>query len=220
MDRQMIEQIVLEVARRMMSKPSLLICHDGTRDPNQLKELTQRLIHNWEVSLYAFGAESDDLPELSGRSVLFLDADQDLLVRGAQGMTGTSSSRWLAESLLAGNEVYLHPSRSLYWILEPKQEFLFLAEGKKRYRELLYRSKEALSSFGAKFITESELLEGIVFTGEAEPMIYQKKLLTQLDVEQLKVKKIRVAPTTIVTPLARDALRANGMELIWEHKGE
>ncbi|WP_134705004.1 hypothetical protein [Ammoniphilus sp. YIM 78166] len=216
LDPQVVEQIVREVLQRIQHKPRLWICHDETRDPAQLDELSQSLAPSWNVSLCPLVSQSTVWGKgQEGRgSVLFLDVDQALMVRGAQGLTGTAASQWLAECLLSGTPVYLQPARSLSWILRPERKGVPLPEPARRYREHLLKAKVALSSFGARFVAEYELPELTeVSAQEQGDWADEKKLLTQRDVEQAEGEELWVAKSTVITPLAWDTARAKGMRI-------
>lgn len=215
MDRALIEQIVVEVLRNFSmttvlehekSKPNLLIVK-GTQklDPSQLIKLESK----WNM-IYK-NANETDFAE-TAEAVIFLDATQDLLVKGAIGLADTPESKLLAHYILAGVPVSL--------ILPPFLERVVLGGrsglANREYVSRLVEYKETLNRFGVKVeslfqFIESSLNEEQLHTDELRSSF--KKLLTQRDVKACKEEKIIISQKTIVTPLARDTARELGKNI-------
>ncbi|AZV43776.1 hypothetical protein [Peribacillus asahii] len=215
MDRTLIDQIVVEVLKKLdmatiwesaKPKPDLLIVK-GVQDldPSQLIKLETK----WNV-IYNDANESD-FPE-TAKAVIFLDATQDLLVKGAVGITDTHESKLLARYILAGVPISLIPSTSLGRIILGDNRVMINRE----YISHLLQYKETLKKFGVKvesFLSfiQSPLNEEQSHTNE--PVSSTKKLLTQTDVKKCKEEKIMICQKTIVTPLARDTARELGKSI-------
>jgi hypothetical protein len=221
MDRTLIEKVVIEVLKNLSMtagfehgkpKPALLIVKGaGELDPSQSKKLESK----WNV-IYQDRNEPDLMEE--AEAVLFLDAGQDLLVKGAVGITDTPDSELLARCLLAGIPVTL--------IVSPLLEKAVLEErygtANKSYVSRLIEYKKTLNGYGAKV----ESLDNFIQTSKeaALPAGGQpstpKKLLTQRDVKDCKEEKISINEKTIVTPLARDTARELGKTIfVTDSKG-
>ncbi|MHC0036406.1 hypothetical protein [Pseudoneobacillus sp. C159] len=213
MDRDLIAQVVAEVIKRLTSseeiagvkeaKPNLLVFGNVKR---LSIPLTETISARWNM----IGGQSlDDIERFSPEKVLFLDASQDLLVKGAIGLTDTPESEALARSIWANIPVTLIPTDFLskYLFADPgassNREYLLQIKG---YVEQLQKLGVSVETLEAAFQSVSQLQEA----SQASEKATGKKLLTQRDVQAYKGKQILVDENTIITPLARDTARELG----------
>ncbi|PLS17311.1 hypothetical protein CVD28_12130 [Bacillus sp. M6-12] len=207
--RELIEKIVFEVLTKMNvaesaenflhSKPNLMVVKgDKEIDISSLKQLESK----WNV---LFTSASD--PKEAVHAVLFLNADQDLLVKGALGIADTSQSSLLAKYLLKGSEVTLIPDTLL--------ENAILADDqitKNAYAAQLLEYKERLQTYGVKIESLTNFLEsaGQNLKQPEQALSFEGKLLSQKEVQASTEQDIKISAKTIVTPLARDTARDLG----------
>ncbi|MFF2440339.1 hypothetical protein [Priestia megaterium] len=205
----LIEQIVVEVLKRLDKsdkqqlhvKPKLLIVKESAAsDPIQIKKLET----SW--TLVYGDDQKENLPK-DIQGILFAEAKQDLLVKGALGITDTLESYLLAEALLEGISVSLIPSVTLGNVLLSSNQ-------KKRvnnkYAAHLIAYKNTLESFGVKIQSFERFLQSGL---NRHSLSFTERVLTQRHVKLVEEEKITVSPKTIITPLARDTARELGKEI-------
>ncbi|MGN7480723.1 hypothetical protein ACTHPB_04220 [Priestia megaterium] len=205
----LIEQIVVEVLKRLDKsdkqqlhvKPKLLIVKESAAsDPIQIKKLET----SW--TLVYGDDQKENLPK-DIQGILFAEAKQDLLVKGALGITDTLESYLLAEALLEGISVSLIPSVTLGNVLLSNNQ-------KKRvnnkYAAHLIAYKNTLESFGVKIQSFERFLQSGL---NRHSLSFTERVLTQRHVKLVEEEKITVSPKTIITPLARDTARELGKEI-------
>jgi hypothetical protein len=207
-DRMIIEQIVTEVLKAI-NKPDLpleskedliIIKGDSEIDPAKLARLEAK----WNLLILETGTKS--LPD-SPAKVVFLDASQDLLVKGALGMADTPESLLLSQCILRNVPVTIIPCTTLERLLFDDANSLNEA-----YKALFIKYKEILNSFGAgiesfeKFICHMDGEQ----KGLKNPLSFHSKVLTHRDVQMFSNQIITIDKKTIVTPLARDTAREMG----------
>jgi hypothetical protein len=206
-DRELIEKVVAEVLTKLTSfdtqslhKPNLLVVGDYSKlDPIY----QQKVYSKWNIVNYHL---LEDMKDHLPKRVLFLEANQDLFVKGALGMSDTSESELLARCLFENIPVTLIPLDHLHSVLvnndQPKTEYILQL---KSYKDRLVKfgvSVESIDSF---------LNEQIPFSKELPSG--KRNLLTQRDVQAHTGKRLDIVQGTIVTPLARDAARERGITI-------
>ncbi|GHH99281.1 hypothetical protein [Neobacillus kokaensis] len=212
MDRNIIEQIVLEVMKQLalkdqipsinIQKPKLLIVGDTSFvEPSYLSRLETK----WD-SIKDNESEKIKLDQIN--QVVFLHATQDLLAKGALGIFDTKESKLLSKCLLESVPVSIIPTVYL-------QEHLFNENPKnKPYVSQLQEYKQRLLTFGAKVETIESFIAKSGNAAEAitakTSITKKKKLLTQRDVQDCRDIELVVDDQTIITPLARDTAREMG----------
>lgn len=82
------------------------------------------------------------------------------------------------------------------------------------YRSHLLTYKKQLESFGVKFRSLASFTEARVDEERANCLAFEGKLLTEQGVKDSREASILIAPSTIVTPLARDAARDLGKAIV------
>ncbi|MFP7732315.1 hypothetical protein ACLHDF_02625 [Priestia aryabhattai] len=208
-NRALIEQIVVEVLKRLDKsdtqhlnvKPKLLLVkEEAAIDPIQLK----RLETSW--TLVYSDDQKENLPK-DIQSILFVEAKQDLLVKGALGVTDTLESYLLAEALLEGISVSLIPSVTLGNVLLSSNQKQTINN---RYAAHLIAYKNTLEGFGVKIQSFERFLQSGL---NKHSLSFTERVLTQRHVKLLEEEKITVSPQTIITPLARDTARELGKEI-------
>lgn len=212
-DRELVEQIVVEVLKKLKlseiqpenhSNANLLLIGDKSRlEPADLLRLESR----WNL----ITCESLEQAELhTAERVLFLDAPQDLIVKGALGIGDTPESELLSRCILEYVPVTIIPKIHLHkHLLNGNQQ-------NSEYIKQLHSYTKLLVKFGVKV----EALNG--FLGEQDEEKKQpsslhgnsKQLLTQRDIQDHKEEEVQVTKQTIITPLARDAARELGKRII------
>ncbi|MED3934435.1 hypothetical protein ABEY43_28005 [Priestia megaterium] len=205
----LIEQIVLEVLTRLDKsdnqhlnvKPKLLIVKESAAiDPIQIKKLET----SW--TLVYGDDQKENLPK-DIQGILFAEAKQDLLVKGALGMTDTLESYLLAEALLEGISVSLIPSVTLGNVLLSSNQ---KKPVNNKYAAHLIAYKNTLESFGVKIQSFERFLQSGL---NRHSLSFTERVLTQRHVKLVEEEKITVSPKTIITPLARDTARELGKEI-------
>lgn len=200
-DRQTIEQIVLQVLRTL-HLPPLYVLH--APDVADLGRLAER----WNVVDIADDAT---VPE-GGREAAFLGVTQDVFVKAALGLADDPAAKRISQLLRRGVRVYLVPDSEFDWILDldakdhPNPEYAALFAGYKRN----------LERFGARVVPWRALLAERSDHAEGKTprsAVVHRKLLTEQDVRQCTEDVIYIRPSTIVTPLARDAARELGKRI-------
>ncbi|MDG0032468.1 hypothetical protein MMB68_23220 [Priestia sp. Y58] len=205
----LIEQIVVEVLKRLDKsdkqplnvKPKLLIVKESAEiDPIQIKKLET----SW--TLVYGDDQKENLPK-DIQGILFAEAKQDLLVKGALGMTDTLESYLLAEALLEGISVSLIPSVTLGSVLLSSNQ---KKPVNNKYAAHLIAYKNTLESFGVKIQSFERFLQSGL---NRHSLSFTERVLTQRHVKLVEEEKITVSPKTIITPLARDTARELGKEI-------
>jgi hypothetical protein len=206
-DPQMIEEIVREILNRLGSQPALAIT---ASNPNLVvvnapdEKTIGQLKRNWNV--HCDPSNLSDLPT-DFEEVVFFQASQSLIVKGAVGLADDPESVLLANLLLSGKSITLIPSVELEWLLEEDRNWV----PESAYRQHLFTYKEKLTSFGvsvqshAHFLHLSEQMESL-----STHFTFREKLLTEKSVKDSHGNKILIHKSTIVTPLARDVARNLG----------
>ncbi|MDF2035854.1 hypothetical protein P2R12_02500 [Cytobacillus oceanisediminis] len=206
-DRHMIGKIVEEVVKNILSaqsapnpktKHNLLAVGDlESVDPHLVKLLEE----NWNVLPYKF---NEDAELHTVMKVVFLEASQDLFVKGALGICDTPESELLAACIIDYVPVTLIPQNNLYKILNGEKK----TNGE--YFSSLIEYKEKLLKFGV----EINNLEHFANPKPVSPKSSaSKNLITQRDVQDCKTNEIFVDKQTIITPLARDTAREMGKSI-------
>ncbi|MEK3854414.1 hypothetical protein [Cytobacillus sp. FSL H8-0458] len=207
-DRHIIEQIVEEVVKNLLgakSAPNRKMKHNllAVGDLKQINPaLLEVLEANWNVLPY----DSSENPQLhTVMKVIFLDASQDLFVKGALGICDTPESELLSACIVDYVPVTLIPKTNLYKILNGEKK----TNGD--YFSSLMEYKEKLLKFGVE-INSLEAFAAPMPIISDQPDA--KKLITQRDVQECKKNEILADKETIITPLARDTARELGKSII------
>lgn len=207
-DRHMIEQIVEEVVKNLFgatSAPNPKMKHNllAVGDLNRIDPaLLEVLEANWNILPY----DSSENPQLhTVMKVIFLDASQDLFVKGALGICDTPESELLSACIIDYVPVTLIPKTNLYKILNGEKK----TNGE--YFLSLMEYKEKLLKFGVEINSLDDFAAPKPFSSD-QPDV--KKLITQRDVQECKKNEILVDKETIITPLARDAARELGKSIV------
>ncbi|MDM5225364.1 hypothetical protein QUF73_04005 [Cytobacillus sp. NJ13] len=207
-DRHLIEQIVEEVVKKLLgaksapntkAKHNILAVGDLDKvDANILEVLEE----NWNVLPYDFSEEAELHTVMK---VIFLDASQDLFVKGALGICDTPESELLSACIIDYVPVTLIPKTTLYKILNGEKKT------NREYFSSLMEYKEKLFKFGVE-INSLEDFAAPKPINAVQPD--SKKLITQRDVQECKMNEILADQQTIITPLARDTARELGKSII------
>ncbi|WP_236694002.1 hypothetical protein [Sporosarcina globispora] len=212
--RHLIEQIVEEVVNKLLSaqsapnsktKHNLLAVGDLERVDTHLLKLLEE---NWNVLPYDF---SEDAELHTVMKVIFLDAPQDLFVKGALGICDTPESELLSACIIDYVPVTLIPKNNLYKILIGEKK----TNGE--YFSSLMEYREKLLKFGVEINSIEDFAAPKPINSE-KPVT--KRLITHRDVQECKMNEILVDKQTIITPLARDTARELGKSItVMDTKG-
>lgn len=219
MDKTLIEQVVRAVIASMQDlgpkvaeqKPCLLLVHGKHRAQAEVEEIAGALMTKWQVRTISF--DSPDLGSAANdisRAVL-IDIEQDLLVRGALGLTDSPPSELLAHVLQNGIPVTLVLAPTLARMLQSVPSDDKLPEPAKRYRQHIRKHRDTLVSFGAKFANLYELEEDNAMT-----LHFNGQVLTHFNVQDTDVTTIVVSQNSLITPLARDTAKEKGITLLFK----
>ncbi|WP_264739448.1 hypothetical protein [Cytobacillus firmus] len=207
-DRHLIERIVEEVVKNLLgaksapnskAKHNILAVGDLEKVDSNILEVLEE---NWNVIPYDFSEEAQLHTVMK---VIFLDASQDLFVKGALGICDTPESELLSACIIDYVPVTLFPKTNLYKILNGEKK----TNGE--YFSSLMDYKEKLLKFGVE-INSLEDFAAPKPMNAAQPDL--KKLITQRDVQECKMNEILADKQTIITPLARDTARELGKSII------
>ncbi|WP_349410003.1 hypothetical protein [Pseudalkalibacillus sp. SCS-8] len=209
LDKQLIEQIVLEVLDRNGfrsgdGKPSLLVV-SATDSEDDVHEM---LNEHWHTICFQ---PTEEIPA-GVKDAVFVEVGQDLLVKGAIGLTDTEESALFSKLMLAEVDVRFVLSQELEWMLTGSKEHV------SPYARMLYEHYEKLQSFGVSFTNETSTIKPEVHStqtnGGKHGPYFDEKLLTQTMLEKWNEHEIHISDQTIVTPLARDTARERNIEII------
>ncbi|RSK55197.1 hypothetical protein [Bacillus canaveralius] len=208
-----VEEIVIAVLRRMESakqkKQQLLVI---AKDLQQHKEQIEELKSHWDVIERQPG--SSDIP-CSTCQAVFLDVNQDLLVKGALGIIDTPESLLFSKLMSQGFHVYFVPNNSLSWILKPHDNQTV----NKKYMTQLLDYHQRLQDFAVHFYPLKSIIpeekEQLSRSSDGKQFInFDEKLLTKEIIDRWKEDCIHVHRDTIITPLARDTAKEKDIKII------
>ncbi|HJV17036.1 MAG TPA: hypothetical protein VJ546_06560 [Bacillales bacterium] len=210
-DQLTIERIVAEVLKAInipleLSEPAelksnLVIVKAGNKIDSKMIALLEA---KW--NLYFFEFVNDQIPN-SKEKIVFLDASQDLLIKGALGLTDSRESFLLSQLIMANVPVTFIPSAPLEKLLNEDWGMI-----NQEYQALLLRYKEALKKFGVEIVPLEMFLQisDVKRNNSCNRVSFHSKVLTQRDIQMFSGNKITINNKTIVTPLARDAAKELG----------
>jgi hypothetical protein len=219
-NHQKVEEIVTEVLQRMEllhkgKNPQLLVIHQQSEISRaQIEELKR----HWNIVEMTSG--SSQIP-LAVQRAVFLEVNQDLLVKGAIGITDSPDSLLFSKLMFQGCQVDFVPDNLLWWSLNLDID----KQVNKKYISKLLHYQTQLQDFGVqirplKYIIPKEEEESMS-SAIKEPIDFFEKLLTKGLIEEWKHSLIRVQPNTIITPLALDMAKEMGITICRsESKGE
>jgi hypothetical protein len=235
-DKVLIERLVAEVLARLHpatdrtrpAKPGLLLVYPAELEAKAVDVIEKELQAGWHV----YHAQVEEMERVSlhrdVKQLVFLQVDQDLLMRGALGIAGTAASQLLADALLQGIPALLVPCTALKWLLDAKAGEAVLPAPARRYRQHIRTHADTLVTFGASLgsmadvfslaepteIVEHEEEPGAPYAKpQSKASVFEGKVLTHSDVQQVKGNMLYVSPATVITPLARDVARTNGITI-------
>ncbi|KRF13532.1 hypothetical protein [Paenibacillus sp. Soil787] len=230
LDKSVIELIVREVIKNLQAveqekvyqKSSLLLVHEENHDKEEVAKIAASLQAKWHVIPMSFRSPELLSAMIDIKHVVFMDINQDILIRGALGFTGSAPCELLASILHYGIPVTLVPTRSLEWILHSEDSEDQLPEPARHYRQHIRMHKDMLVSFGASFAGLSGLQIAPGANGSTDyhngvnnkTLYFDHKVLTQRDVQVADVTTILVSRLTLVTPLARDTAKDKGVTIL------
>lgn len=212
-DQNIIEKIVTEILFRLEAadrrkKPELLVILPQTKNcDKQIAVLNQY----WHVHVIH---DVNGIIPNGVQQAVFLEVDQDLLVKAALGIIDSSESLLFSKLLLQDCKVAFIPDSVLSAVLNPKES----RQGNKTYVKKLIHYKTELESYGVYFdrveaITPKNVLGLSDSTINKETKIKQKNLITKEMIEGWKEDWLYMDPNTIITPLALDIAKEKGIKI-------
>jgi|SRR5699024_418435 len=209
MDEQTIEKVVEKVMRKLEhcdsffenkdSKPTFLIVKNQSTNCYIIKHLKRK------ANVIELTNEEEEIPKIVEK-VLFLDATQDLFVKGALGITDTKEAYILSNAIRLGLSVKMIPSESFEWV-----HYISNKKKTSSYDKMFIQYMDSLNNFGVQVIDYKNLLklESVHFiNGDNKYSDHiNEKLLTKDIVERIQTNKINISESTLVTPLARDTAK-------------
>lgn len=194
MNNAQIEEIVAEVMQRLQlkTKQDLLVY---TRDIERVADKLKLLEDHWHVILF-----QGEIPPTT-KHAIFLDVDQDLLVKGALGITDTEVTMLFSKLMIQDFQITFVPTDYLWNILSNEQ--------RKSYPKQLLKYKEKLQDYG---VTICSLIDVV---SNSFPMnsrnLFEGKLVTEKDIDSWVSDRMYVEQGTVITPLAMDAAKQKGI---------
>ncbi|MCA0988654.1 hypothetical protein [Guptibacillus algicola] len=203
-DRTTIEKIVVDILKEQGftsrgAKPTLLVICSKEPEAKTLATLQDY----WEPIV--INPNTDDLPSKVEEAV-FLNVDQDLLVKSAIGITDTNMSFTFSELMMKGSRIYFELDTLLDRFINDSN----VGTVTSYYREQLKQYYEKVVKYGVSFTKLEEIkpMNSPYHSPAHEDMRrYSEKLLTQSIIESWDNEEIIISNDTIVTPMARDAAR-------------
>ena len=202
--------------------PEALVLFEGESDKNILfdvlqhwgKEYTLSVLpkdaplpssRNNEAAIWPEGLTRVSLEEALRKKnwakLLIPDCSADTLAKAALGIQDTPFAKLIGWGICNGIPITL------------SVKYLgFSPQTPSTYRELYQGYLQQLSRYGVKILTSY---------AEQETICFEKKLLTDKDVFQLKPNTVlSVGKGTIISPMARDTLKRKQIELKFETEGQ
>lgn len=211
MDRKVIEEIVLEVMQKLNTISSTKKPLYVVNAKKVSKKTLEQLSAYWDVK-HILTFPDEHFPDIE--HVLFINASQDLLVKGALGITDTFESELLAHFLLKGVAIDIVPYEPLHWLADKTKH----PPKNREYVKTLFQHKETLERYGVQLVTLEKFISTHSQTKLNRNVLqkeinYDDALLTQADIEHSTHNPIVISKSTIVTPLARDRAREMGITI-------
>ena len=215
-ENKLVETIVEEVLKQLQSiihykaKKRVLVIHHFNSQSIKMVKVLSDFFRVSEIDK----ADLQSNPQLFDVDfVIFFDTDQTLLAKAALGIIDTPESKLLSDFVLLDVKVYLVPSQSLTRVLEGNKE----REQNKPYVQLFKKYVQVLQSFGI-FI---ESFENILSTERKfsthhvnSKTDFSEQLLSAAFIQEWKKNMITVSNHTIITPLAQDIAKQNGVKIV------
>lgn len=217
MDNQRIEEIVLEVMKKIEKAKKetreLLVVHRATALAKvQIEELKKK---HWDI--VELQPTREIAPANIGQQALFLEVSQDLFVKAALGIADTFESKLFSTFMLDGVKV----SFDLDSTFEKSLTLAADKAEKTAYIDMLLNYYQRLLDYGVSFsfFEGTQRANRISFTpsGREETTIFSGRVLTKKTVEDWRGEQIVVENRTIITPLARDIAKEKRITIITNH---
>lgn len=191
MKKAQIEDIVTEVIRRLEAsrKQEILVI---TPDIEHVADKVTAIEKHWHVTLF-----QGDIPTTT-KQAIFLEVNQDILVKGALGITDTEETKLFSKLMHLEFQVTLVPTDYLSNIL--------FTERRNPYQQQLITYKEQLKNYGVEICPFGDFV-----TSYKEPQLFHGKVITVKDIETWNKGRIYVRHGTIITPLAMDVAKEKGI---------
>ena len=210
MDPKLIESIVKQVMAKLETEgnntqPNLLvITYPGLDIEQEISLLKQ----DWNIVL----ADKVEGNLFSGiDQAVFLNIDQDTLVRAALGLTDSPNSKLFVQLIMNEIPIMFIPDASLSQLLQmdEKNHQYSLYIKKLRYY------KETIEKFGVaiKSIEELRLRNHAPINKLNEQSKTSKALISLEDIMNFSGVELVMHPGTIITPLAKDKARELGIQI-------
>lgn len=203
-DKSTIEKIVIEILKNKGItsrdvKPTLLVICSNEPETKILESLQ----YHWEPILV--NPDKDELP-YAGEQAIFLNVDQDLLVKSALGMTDTNKALMFSKLMMQGTTLHFDLDAVLRGLIDEKGVGWVNPEYKKQMKQYY----EKIKKYGVSFSKVEDIRpKNTPYSSynQGDMRLYNEKLLTQGVIDSWSEDEILVSNHTIITPLARDTAR-------------
>ena len=173
-----------------------------SNNTKKIEYLISKLQDYWQIEVLSF-VDNSLYEKADFQHLAFLDVSQDLLARGALGLTDTPGSNLLAKAFQRGCPVLFELSAELEWLVKNENEAML--DRVNRYRTQLLKYKYLLIEFGVWF--------GGIESLRPFQLLYDRRILTEKDIQNIEYPEVRVSSNTIITSLAKDTARERRIKL-------
>lgn len=209
-DPKVIESIVKQVITKLETegnnaKPNLLVITHPRLDIEQEISLLKQ---DWNIVL-AKQVESDLFSSID--QAVFLNIDQDTLVRATLGLTDSPNSKLFVQLIMNEIPITFVPDASLRQLLQIDEKNHYYSF----YIKKLRGYKETLVKFGVTFksLEELKMHNRASINKLNEKGKPSKTLISLEEIMNFSGNHIVIQPGTIITPLAKDKARELGIQI-------
>ena len=218
----LIESIVKEVMIRLVEKHTINDLENAIKKEKILAialsdhKILSQLRHRYRIDLYEDYNEHEEHIDINVYDFILLGSiSHQELVHISMGLANNPVSSCVIEAILAGKKIYILEEGITYQKYEDTSNTNFY--------NMLKGYEEQLKAFGIEWIYTNEIL-GKIEKSEtakevymAEEYVIQVKIITESLAKQYHKKgcqQFLIKKNTIVTPLARDYIRDNKINMI------
>ncbi|MEC1721755.1 hypothetical protein [Schinkia azotoformans] len=209
-DSKLIEDIVKQVITKLETngnntKSNLLVISKPGQD---MEQVLSRLKQDWNIVL-AEKIEGNVFSSFD--QAMFLNIDQDTIVRVALGLADSPNSKLFVQLIMNEIPITFIPDASLRQLLEGDEKNHHYSSYIKKLRDY----KGTIEKFGVTFksLEELKLCNCSTIKKLNEQSKSSKTLISLEDIMHLAGNQLVVQQGTIITPLAKDKARELGIQI-------
>ncbi|MED4354103.1 hypothetical protein P9265_17525 [Schinkia azotoformans] len=209
-DSKLIEDIVKQVITKLETngnntKSNLLVISKPGQD---MEQVLGRLKQDWNIVL-AEKIEGNVFSSFD--QAMFLNIDQDTIVRVALGLADSPNSKLFVQLIMNEIPITFIPDASLRQLLEGDEKNHHYSSYIKKLRDY----KGTIEKFGVTFksLEELKLCNCSTIKKLNEQSKSSKTLISLEDIMHLAGNQLVVQQGTIITPLAKDKARELGIQI-------